>query len=193
MVRTRRCGAVTCRPCCRAPETTAWPSCGDALRRCSRLHGATEEPSGSERAGIGIYDPDRCPLRRGLRCALAGDRSRQGDLDRSRRTHEGWPRASRAAVEARAGDSARTARRRLFDDGFVFPGQKFGKPLSSNAMDALLQERMKLPQFTVHGFRSCFKDWATDETHHQREIIEAALAHVVGDNAERAYRRTDAT
>lgn len=81
---------------------------------------------------------------------------------------------------------------RLFDDGFVFPGQKLGEPLSSNAMDALLQERMKLPQFTVHGFRSCFKDWATDETSHQREIIEAALAHVVGDHAEQAYRRTDA-
>jgi len=81
---------------------------------------------------------------------------------------------------------------RLLDDGFVFPGQKVGEPLSSNAMDALLQERMKLPQFTVHGFRSCFKDWATDETNHQREIIEAALAHVVGDHAEQAYRRTDA-
>lgn len=81
---------------------------------------------------------------------------------------------------------------RLSDDGFVFPGQKIAEPLSSNAMDALLQERMKLPQFTVHGFRSAFKDWAADETHHQREVIEAALAHVVGDGAERAYRRTDA-
>ncbi|RWM06069.1 MAG: DUF4102 domain-containing protein [Mesorhizobium sp.] len=81
---------------------------------------------------------------------------------------------------------------RMSDDGFVFPGQKIAEPLSSNAMDALLQERMKLPQYTVHGFRSSFKDWATDETHHQREIIEAALAHVIGDEAERAYRRTDA-
>lgn len=81
---------------------------------------------------------------------------------------------------------------RLSDDGFVFAGQKVGKPLSTNAMDALLQERMKFPQYTVHGFRASFKDWATDETHHQREIIEAALAHVVGDKAEQAYRRTDA-
>jgi integrase len=81
---------------------------------------------------------------------------------------------------------------RLFDDGFVFPGQKLGTPLSTNAMDALLQERMGFRKFTVHGFRSSFKDWATDETLHQREIIEAALAHVVGDSAERAYRRTDA-
>jgi len=80
---------------------------------------------------------------------------------------------------------------RMFDDGFMFPGQRIGEPLSSNAMDALLQERMKLPQFTVHGFRSAFKDWATDDTLHQREIIEEALSHVVGDKAEQAYRRTD--
>ncbi len=81
---------------------------------------------------------------------------------------------------------------RLSDDGFVFGGQKVGKPLSTNAMDALLQERMKFPQFTIHGFRATFKDWSADMTHHQREVIEAALAHVIGDKAEQAYRRTDA-
>ena len=45
---------------------------------------------------------------------------------------------------------------------------------------------------TVHGFRSAFRDWAGNETHFPREIAEAALAHVIGDKAEQAYRRGDA-
>jgi integrase len=45
---------------------------------------------------------------------------------------------------------------------------------------------------TVHGFRSAFRDWAGNETHFPREVAEAALAHVIGDAAERAYRRGDA-
>jgi integrase len=45
---------------------------------------------------------------------------------------------------------------------------------------------------TVHGFRSSFRDWAGNETHFQRELAEHALAHVLGDKAEQAYRRSDA-
>ena len=48
------------------------------------------------------------------------------------------------------------------------------------------------PGVTVHGFRSTFRDWAGDGTSHPREVIEAALAHVVGDRTEAAYRRNDA-
>jgi hypothetical protein len=44
----------------------------------------------------------------------------------------------------------------------------------------------------VHGFRSAFRDWVGDETPFPREIAEAALAHAVGDETERAYRRGDA-
>jgi integrase len=44
-------------------------------------------------------------------------------------------------------------------------------------------------QYTVHGFRSTFKDWASDETEFQNEIIELALAHSVGNKVEQAYRR----
>ena len=43
---------------------------------------------------------------------------------------------------------------------------------------------------TVHGFRSSFRDWAGDETSY--DLIETALANVIGDKAERAYRRSDA-
>lgn len=73
----------------------------------------------------------------------------------------------------------------------VFPGQKPDKPLSVMAY-AMLLRRMKLDAFTVHGFRSAFRDWAGDQTAFPREIAEAALAHTVGDATERAYRRSDA-
>jgi integrase len=77
---------------------------------------------------------------------------------------------------------------------FVFPGaaSKDRKPrgLSSMAM-AMTLRRMKV-DVTVHGFRSAFRDWAGERTHFPREVAEAALAHVVGDQTERAYRRGDA-
>ena len=73
---------------------------------------------------------------------------------------------------------------------FVFPGQKRGRPLSSMALEKLLR-RMAV-DVTTHGFRSSFRDWAGEATSFPREIAEAALAHVVGDETERAYRRGDA-
>jgi len=74
---------------------------------------------------------------------------------------------------------------------YLFPGQRSGRPLSNMAMVMLLR-RMGRDNVTVHGFRSSFRDWAGDETHFPREVAEAALAHVVGDEAEQAYRRGDA-
>lgn len=73
----------------------------------------------------------------------------------------------------------------LFADG---SGQK---PISNMAMNMLLR-RMDQLTYTVHGFRSTFRDWAGECTEHPREVIEAALAHVVGNEVERAYRRGDA-
>ncbi len=73
----------------------------------------------------------------------------------------------------------------------VFPGSRPGKPMSNMAMMMLLR-RMGRGELTVHGFRSAFRDWAGNETPFAREVAEAALAHVIGDAAERAYRRGDA-
>lgn len=73
---------------------------------------------------------------------------------------------------------------------FVFPSFRADKPLSNGAFDALL-DRMKVAA-TAHGMRSAFRDWAGDLTSHQRETVESALAHVVGDETERSYRRGDA-
>ena len=73
---------------------------------------------------------------------------------------------------------------------FVFPGLRRDKPQSDRTLVAVLR-RMNCP-VTVHGFRSSFRDWAGERTHFPREVAEAALAHVVGDETERAYRRGDA-
>ena len=73
---------------------------------------------------------------------------------------------------------------------FVFAGHAPGRPLSNMAMDMLLR-RMNV-DVTVHGFRSSFRDWAGNETPSPREVVETALAHVIGDKAEQAYRRSDA-
>ena len=75
-------------------------------------------------------------------------------------------------------------------DDLVFPGRARAHPLSDMALSMLLR-RLKIPA-TVHGFRSTFRDWAGELTQFPREIAEAALAHVVGDETERAYRRGDA-
>jgi integrase len=56
----------------------------------------------------------------------------------------------------------------------------------------MLMRRLKVDQYTAHGFRSAFRDWVGDQTSFPREIAEAALAHNVGDATERAYRRGDA-
>lgn len=74
---------------------------------------------------------------------------------------------------------------------YVFPGQKPRRPLSLMAFEMQMR-RLEADTYTVHGFRSAFRDWAGDRTDFPREIAEAALAHTVGDATERAYRRGDA-
>ena len=55
----------------------------------------------------------------------------------------------------------------------------------------MLLRRMGLDDLTVHGFRATFKTWASERTSFQNEIVEAALAHIIGDKVEQAYRRGD--
>jgi integrase len=54
-----------------------------------------------------------------------------------------------------------------------------------------LLKRMERTDLTVHGFRSTFRDWASERTNYPREVCEMALAHAVGDKVEAAYRRGD--
>ena len=83
-----------------------------------------------------------------------------------------------------------TAMHEARNGDFVFPGQKPGKPLSVMALEMVLR-RMKIAGSTPHGFRSAFRDWAAECTNFTNEVCEAALAHVIGNKAEAAYRRGD--
>lgn len=76
------------------------------------------------------------------------------------------------------------------EGGWVFPGARVGKPLSNMAFLQLLK-RMKRDDLTAHGFRSTFRDWAAERTAYSREVAEMALAHIVADKVEAAYRRGD--
>jgi len=73
---------------------------------------------------------------------------------------------------------------------YVFEGQKRNNPLSSHAMLMLLR-RMKVGGVTVHGFRSTFRDWASEVANAPREVAEMSLSHKVGSDVERAYARSD--
>ena len=55
----------------------------------------------------------------------------------------------------------------------------------------MLLRRMKIENATPHGFRSSFRDWSSERTNFSNEVCEAALAHVIRNKAEAAYRRGD--
>jgi integrase len=99
-------------------------------------------------------------------------------------------RGHRVPLSSRAVAILRNLHKVMSGD-FVFPGQARNKPLSNMAMEMVLR-RMKVDDATVHGFRSSFRDWAGNVSSFPREVVETALAHVIGDKAEQAYRRSDA-
>jgi len=79
---------------------------------------------------------------------------------------------------------------RAMESDYVFEGQKRHKPLSNMSMLMVLP-RMQVEGVTVHGFRSTFRDWASEVANVPREVAEMSLAHTVGSNVERAYARSD--
>jgi integrase len=99
-------------------------------------------------------------------------------------------REHRVPLSARALEILARAETMRGDPDYVFPGRRPKAPLSNMAMEMLLRRMGR--EETVHGFRSSFRDWAGEMTTYPREIAEQALAHTVGDEVERAYRRGDA-
>lgn len=77
----------------------------------------------------------------------------------------------------------------LAKDGFVFPSPTKRHSLSSAALEELMR-RVQAKPYTVHGFRSSFRDWAGD-VGWAWDVAEAALAHKIGTTVEQAYRRSD--
>ena len=76
------------------------------------------------------------------------------------------------------------------DHPFVFPGQRPRKGLSNMAMEMVMR-RLGADQFTPHGFRSAFRDWATETGKVEYATAERCLAHAVGSDAALSYDRTD--
>ncbi len=82
----------------------------------------------------------------------------------------------------------RGARNEAGDEALVFPAVR-GKALDAAALSKLV--RSLGIAAVPHGFRSSFRDWASERTNHPREVMEAALAHAVRNQTEAAYARSD--
>jgi integrase len=87
-------------------------------------------------------------------------------------------------------------------DVLIFPAPRGGQ-LSDATLNAVIKrmnESTDKPRWidpkdgrpaVQHGFRSTFRDWASERTHYLRDVAEMALAHAIGDKVEAAYRRGD--
>ncbi len=94
----------------------------------------------------------------------------------------------RVPLSQRAVAILKRARKLAPEGDLVFPGRR-GRPLSNMAF-AMTMRRIKVDA-TPHGFRSTFRDWASEMTAFPHEVAEMALAHTVSNKVEAAYRRSD--
>jgi integrase len=79
---------------------------------------------------------------------------------------------------------------RVLGGDVVFPGTRHGRSVGGNAL-LDMRKRMGRGDVTPHGFRSSFRDWASEMTNFPSDVAEMCLAHAVGDAVEKAYRRGD--
>ncbi|WP_426041038.1 tyrosine-type recombinase/integrase [Brevundimonas sp. TWP2-3-4b1] len=80
------------------------------------------------------------------------------------------------------------------EDTLLFPSAQAGRALSDMSLLAVIRRMDRgegTPPITVHGFRSSFRDWASEATFHHPDLVELALAHTIGNKVEAAYRRGD--
>lgn len=78
---------------------------------------------------------------------------------------------------------------KLSGTNYVFPGIKRGQPLSDMTLTKVMRDHDR--DETVHGWRSTFRDWVSEETEFSGDLAEAALAHTIANKVEAAYRRGD--
>ena len=97
-------------------------------------------------------------------------------------------REHRVPLSDRAVEILHEARTLGDGTGLVFPSAR-RKALSDMTLSKLIKEQGVAA--VPHGFRSSFRDWAAERTNHSREVIEAALAHVVKNQTEASYARSD--
>jgi integrase len=96
-------------------------------------------------------------------------------------------REHRVPLSGEAVDLLREAKK-VRTTELVFPGYRAGTQLSVSSLLTALKTAGG-GEATVHGFRSTLRDWAAERTTISREVAEMALAHVIGDKVEAAYRR----
>ena len=100
-------------------------------------------------------------------------------------------REHRVPLSAAAMDALARVRHLHTPAGWCFPSPlRAGKPLCASALKNALQQ-LYGDRCTVHGFRSSFRDWASEQTSVPHAVAEAALAHQVGSAVERSYARSD--
>jgi integrase len=102
--------------------------------------------------------------------------------------------AHRVPLSARALEILAEQRKLHPDAKLVFPAPR-GGVLSDMVVTKFLRDHNapssdKGRIATAHGFRSSFRDWAS-ENGYTRDVAERALAHTISNQAEAAYHRTD--
>jgi len=80
------------------------------------------------------------------------------------------------------------AKEKINSSELIFSSTQSGKELSNNTLRLAVQKRLGIDT-TIHGMRSSFKDWASETTNFANEVSEMALAHVIPNKTEAAYRR----
>ncbi len=85
---------------------------------------------------------------------------------------------------------------RIESNPYLFPGARYGKPLSNMALLQLMRGMEygvngTRGDYVPHGFRSSFRDWSGEVSSFPRDVAEMALAHVIENKVEAAYRRGD--
>jgi integrase len=98
-------------------------------------------------------------------------------------------REHRVPLSPRAVALLQSSRELSDGSSLIFPGRRHDSPMS-NMVFLMILRRMGAT-FTAHGFRSAFRDWASECSNFPREVCEMALAHSIKDKTEAAYRRGD--
>ena len=99
-------------------------------------------------------------------------------------------REHRVPLTRRMKEILREARNVSMGSELIFASPTTGRSLSYNTLLHVLQKRVGSTA-TVHGFRSSFKDWASETTNFANEVSEMALSHKIPNPVEAAYRRGD--
>ena len=156
-----------------ALETIDGSSAGLAAKLCMRFLILTAVRSGEARgASWSEIDPDAREWR------IPAERMKGGVVHRV-------PLSDPACAVLHAAAQLRD------DSGLIFPStRKRGRPLSDMALTKTLRDCGLADRATVHGFRTCFRTWASECTNAPHAVMELSLAHAVGSAVEQAYARS---